>query len=163
MAKTLIALIAALCVAFPVAAAQNKTGSKKPARPAWTELTPAQQQILAPLAGEWDKLDNTRRKKWIAIAKAYPKMTPTRQQRLQKRMKAWAALTPEQRRAAREKYRKVKKLPPEKRKAVKLKWKQYQQSLANQDERLGRDLADPATAAGTPADPAETPASVNQP
>ena len=76
MAKTLIALIAALCLAFPVAAAQSKSEPKKPARPAWTELTPAQQQVLAPLAGEWDKLDATRRKKWVAIAKNYPKMTP---------------------------------------------------------------------------------------
>jgi hypothetical protein len=155
MAKTLIALIAALCLAFPVAAAQSKTGSKKPARPAWAEITPAQQQILAPLAGEWDKLDTTRRKKWIAIAKNYPKMTPKQQQRLQTRMKEWAALTPEQRRVAREKYKSVKKLPPEKRKAVKLKWQQYQKSLATQDETLGRDLAAPEPAAGTLS--AETP------
>jgi len=160
MAKTLVALIAALCLAFPVAAAQSKPEPKKPARPAWTELTPAQQQTLAPLAGEWDKLDTTRRKKWVAIAKNYPKMTPKQQQRLQTRMKEWAALTPEQRRAAREKYQTVKKLPPEKRKEVKLKWQQYQQSLATQDEALGRDLAAPP-ATGTPAAPAETPASAN--
>ena len=144
MAKTLIALIAALCLAYPVAAAQSKSEPQKPAKPAWTELTPVQQQILAPLAGEWDKLDTTRRKKWVAIANKYPKMTPKQQQRLQTRMKEWAALTPEQRRAARENYKSVKKLPPEKRKAVKLQWQQYQQSLATQDETLGKHLAEPA-------------------
>ncbi len=152
MAKTLTALIVALCLAFPVAAAQSKTEPKKPAKPAWTELTAAQRQVLAPLVSEWEELDTTRRKKWVTIADSYPKMKPQEQQRLQERMKAWASLNPEQRRAAREKYQTVKKLPPEKRQEVKLKWRQYQQSLATQDEALGRDLTAPAPAA--PADSA---------
>ena len=43
MAKTLIALIVALCLVFPVTAAQSqsKTEPKKTGKPAWTELTPA--------------------------------------------------------------------------------------------------------------------------
>lgn len=154
MAKTLFSLIVALCLAFPVAAAQSKTESKKPAKPAWTELTAAQRQVLAPIAGEWETLDTTRRKKWVVIAEKYPKMTPSQQQRLQTRMKAWAALAPEQRQAAREKYRTVKKLPPDKRKEVKLKWWQYQKSLATQDETLGMELAAPEPAAETTAPPA---------
>jgi hypothetical protein len=76
-------------------------------------------------------------------------------------MREWAALTPGQRRAARENYKTVKKLPPEKRKAVKLQWQQYQQSLATQDETLGRDLDAPAPAPGTPAAPPDPPASAS--
>ncbi len=44
MAKALIALALWLCISLPVAAA----APKKP--PAWAELTPEQQQILAPLS-----------------------------------------------------------------------------------------------------------------
>ena len=57
MAKTFVALIVWLCIAFPAAAAQSKTDTKKPVRPAWSELTPAQQQVLAPLQAEWEQLD----------------------------------------------------------------------------------------------------------
>ncbi|MFN7085879.1 MAG: DUF3106 domain-containing protein [Burkholderiales bacterium] len=139
MAKTLVALIVSLCIVFPAAAAQSKAASPKTAKPAWTELSPAQQQILAPLAAEWEKMDTTRRKKWIAIAERYPKMKPQEQERLQTRMKAWAALTPEQRREAREKYQAVRKLPPEKRKEVQQRWQQYQQSLAAQPDLSASD------------------------
>src|SRR5215210_3123138 len=104
MAKTLIALISALCIAFSAVAAQSKPDTKKPAQPAWSALTPAQQQVLAPVQAEWDQLDTVRRKKWVAIADRYPTMKPAEQQRLQKRMQEWAALTPDERRAAREKY-----------------------------------------------------------
>jgi hypothetical protein len=131
MAKTLVALIASLCIAFSAAAAQTKTDAKKAApKPAWTELSPAQQQVLAPLQGDWDQLDTTRRKKWLAIANRYPTMKPAEQQRLQKRMQEWAQLTPEERRAARERYQSLKKLPPQQRREVREKWQEYQQSVA---------------------------------
>ena len=123
MAKTLLVLIAALCIAFS-AAAQTKTDAKKAPRPAWSELTPAQQQVLAPLQADWEQLDTTRRKKWMAIADRYPTMKPAQQQRLQKRMQEWAQLTPEERRAARERYQTLKKLPPEQRREVKEKWEE---------------------------------------
>ena len=157
MAKTFIALIVSLCLVFPVAAAQSKAEPKKTAKPAWVELTPVQQHILAPLAGEWDKLDTTRRKKWIAIAARYPKMKPQQQERLQARMKAWTALTPAERSAAREKYKSVQKLPPAKRKEVREQWKQYQQSLAAQPDISASDPPAPPEAQGEETPPASPP------
>jgi hypothetical protein len=145
MAKTLVALIASLCIAFSAAAAQTKADAKKAApKPAWTELTPVQQQVLAPLQGEWEQLDTTRRKKWISIANRYATMKPADQQRLQKRMQEWAQLTPEERRAARERYQTLKKLPPQQRREVREKWQEYQQSVAPPA---------PAAAPETPATP----------
>jgi len=134
MAKTLVALTVWLCFAFPAFSAQGKTDTKKLVRPAWSELTPAQQKVLAPLSTEWDALDATRRKKWVAIADRYPKMKPQEQQRLQKNMTDWAKLSPAQRKAARDKYQTLKKLPPEKRREVAAQWKRYQESLAAQPE-----------------------------
>lgn len=135
MAKACVALIAWLFLAFPVIAAQNPSeGSRNAASPAWAQLTPAQQKVLAPLAREWDQLDATRRQKWIAIAKRYPRMTPQAQERLRKRMVDWAKLTPEQRRAARERYRQLKKLPPEKRRQINRQWRAYQRAVAAQPD-----------------------------
>lgn len=157
MAKTLVALITALCLAFPAFAAQSRAAQKKEAKPAWTELTPAQQQVLEPLVSEWNDMDTTRRKKWVAIANRYPKMKPQEQQRLQKRMKEWAALTPEQRRMAREKYQNVQKLPTSKRKDVRQQWQEYQRSLAAQPEISPSDPPAPPDTA-TPETPAAAPA-----
>jgi hypothetical protein len=128
MVKTLVALITFLCIAFSAVAAQSKPEAKKVAKPAWTELTPAQQQVLAPVQGEWEQLDTTRRKKWVSIADRYPTMKPAEQERLQKRMHEWAKLSPAERRAAREKYQTLKKQPPQKRDEVKRRWQEYEQS-----------------------------------
>ena len=148
MAKTLLALIASLCIAFSATAAQTKPDAKKAPRPTWTELTPAQKQVLAPVQPDWDQLDTTRRKKWVAIADRYPTMKPSEQERLQKRMQEWAKLTPDERRAARERYQTLRKLPPDQRKEVREKWKEYSQSVA------------PASA---PAEPAPAEGSASQP
>jgi Protein of unknown function (DUF3106) len=148
MAKTLVALILCLSFAATVSAAappQPKTTASpqaKPAKPDWSELKPAQQQVLAPLQEEWKVLDTLRRKKWVKVADAYPKMKPAEQVRLQTRMKDWAKLTPEQRRVAREKYQSIKKLPPEKREQIKAQWQQYQQSLAVKPETSGEAASD---------------------
>ena len=159
MAQALVALILGIVLAAPAAAAQVKAEAKKPAGPAWSELKPSQQQVLAPLASEWATMDATRRKKWIEIADRYPKMKPQEQQLLQKRMVDWVKLTPAQRAAARDKYLALKKLPPDKRKDVTAQWQRYQRSLAQQPDFSPSDppappdpqTTEPATAVATPA------------
>lgn len=100
-------------------------------RPRWTELTPAQQQVLAPLAAEWNGLDDIRKKKWLEIAARYAQMGPEEQQRLQARMREWTQLTPEQRRLARESYARAKKLDAGQKSA---KWEKYQ-SLPDEEKQ----------------------------
>ena len=131
MVKAALALIFSLLVALGAAAQQPQQGDAAPAksaRPLWSELSPKQQAVLAPLAADWDQLDTTRRKKWVTIANRYPKMKADEQQRLQSRMQAWAKLTPAQRRVARENYQTLRQLPRPERGEVKQKWQQYQQS-----------------------------------
>lgn len=144
MAKALLALIIGLFVSFSVLAAAPQ---KKP--PTWAELTPAQRQILAPLASDWNTLDAQRKRKWLGIAKRYPKMTPAQQAKAQQNMQPWAKLTPEERRAARERYKKLQKLPPTKRQTLKQKWEEYQRLPEDQRKRL--------EAAGKAPKPAPTP------
>ena len=129
MAKALAVLTLWLCIALPAFAA---AADKK--QPDWAQLTPEQQQVLAPLAGDWNTLDETRRKKWLLTAKRYPKMKPDAQQRLQTQMKDWAKLTPEQRTIARENYKKLAKQPPEKREAVKRKWHERQRQVPSKGD-----------------------------
>ncbi len=130
LARFGFALFAAAFACATLAAAPAKKNS------AWSELTSEQQQILKPLASEWDTLDAARRAKWLGIAKRYPQMTPIGQKRVQNRMAAWVKLTPDQRRKAREQYRKIGNLPPDKREEVSQQWAEYQQLPDDVKKRL---------------------------
>ncbi len=101
--------------------------------PKWTALSDQQREVLRPLAGDWDKLDDVRRNKWVVVANRYPAMKPEEQKRVQARMADWARLTPEQRRVARENFQRSKTLPPEQKKA---EWQQYQTLPEAQKQRL---------------------------
>ncbi|NUO84823.1 MAG: DUF3106 domain-containing protein, partial [Cupriavidus sp.] len=72
------------------------------AKPAWADLSPVNQRILAPLQPLWDTLPELNRHKWLRIAARYPKYSPAEQARLQARMAEWVRMTPQQRRLARE-------------------------------------------------------------
>jgi len=104
-----------------------------PSQPAWKNLTPARQEALKPLAGQWDKFDDLRKKKWLAVADKYPGMKPEEQKRLQTRMADWVKLTPEQRRTARETYKSTQAVPVEQKKA---EWQQYQSLTDAQKKQL---------------------------
>ncbi len=152
MAKALFALALWLCTSLSVLAA---TPPKKP--PTWGELTQEQQQILAPLAVDWDNLEPARKRKWIGIAKRYPKMKPDEQATLQRRMQAWVKLTPKERQAARERYKKMEKLPPDKKQGLKQQWEEYNRLPEQERRKLGstpRKLAAPTRPAKSPAEPA---------
>jgi uncharacterized protein DUF3106 len=152
MAKALFALALWLCTSLSVLAA---TPPKKP--PTWGELTQEQQQILAPLAVDWDNLEPARKRKWIGIAKRYPKMKPDEQATLQRRMQAWVKLTPKERQAARERYKKLEKLPPDKKQGLKQQWEEYNRLPEQERRKLGstpRKPAAPARPAKSPAEPA---------
>jgi hypothetical protein len=115
--------------------------------PTWMELTPLQQQALAPLAVEWDTIDAVRKKKWLAIGNKFASMKPAEQQRIQKRMRQWIELTPEQRRIARNSYVRAKKLNPEQKSA---QWQQYQQLSEEQKKKLAADAASKRHVANLP-------------
>ena len=114
-------------------------------QPSWSQLPPAKQQILAPLANEWDGLESWRKKKWIEIADRYPRMTPDEQTRVQQRMKDWVKLTPEERKAAREKYKNVQQASPEQREALKKMWSEYETLPPEEKDRLKQSAASKAS------------------
>jgi hypothetical protein len=105
--------------------------------PQWASLTADQQQILAPLAADWDKgLTREQKQKWIGITKRYPTMQPEEQQRVQGRMQKWAKLTPAQRAQAREQYRSLGKVAPDQqRDELRRYWAAYQ-ALPREEKRM---------------------------
>lgn len=105
-----------------------------PPQPGWSLLSTHQKIILAPLVGDWDQMENIRRKKWLGIAERFPKMTPEEQARVQQRMREWAALTPTQRAKVRDSYKEFNQLDPEKKLAVKKKWENY--SNLSEEEKI---------------------------
>ncbi|SOY42981.1 conserved exported hypothetical protein [Cupriavidus taiwanensis] len=102
-------------------------------RPAWAELSPVNQRILAPLQPLWDSLPELNRHKWLRIAARYPKYSPAEQARLQARMSEWVKMTPQQRRLARENYQITRSLPAEKKAEA---WDKYQQLPDEQKKKL---------------------------
>jgi hypothetical protein len=129
------------------AGAAKATPVQGATKPLWTDLTPAQQQALAPLATEWDKLNSARKSKWLAIGNKYASMKPDEQQRVQARMRDWIKLTPEQRRIARESYARAKKLDPNQKSE---QWQKYQQLPEEQKKKLASDAASRKRVAALP-------------
>ena len=121
-------LLGLLLVLPMLSLAQNSA-----AGPKWSDLTPERQQVLTPLAAEWNGLEATRKSKWLTIADKFPHMPPERQARLQERMQSWAKLTPAQRRVARENYARATRVDPEQKSQ---KWEQYQQLPEEKKQEL---------------------------
>ena len=147
--RFLAGLIIGSLLATPVFAAPPTTviiGT--PPQPGWSLLSTQQKIILAPLAKDWDSMENIRRKKWLGIAERYAKLSPEEQARMQQRMQEWAALTPSQRTKIRDSYKEFNQLPPEKKQVLKQKWETYS-NLSEAEKKQAKEsgkLPSPAPA-----------------
>jgi hypothetical protein len=138
----------------PPASQNSVPGASASNRLAWRNLSAQQQQALAPLASEWDSMENPRRQKWLQIAGRFSKMKPEEQQRTQENMREWVKLTPEQRRIVRENHARANKLNASQKSAA---WKQYQQLSAEQKKKLAAAAPAKRNVANLPAHgPAKT-------
>jgi hypothetical protein len=113
------------------AASPPRTGKVAAGGPAWTELNPAQQQALKPLAAQWTTISEAQKRKWLALSQNYPKLPAAEQAKLHSRMTEWVALSPQQRAAARLNFADTQQLSPDDKKA---KWEAYQ-SLSDEEKR----------------------------
>ncbi|CAD5374719.1 conserved exported hypothetical protein [Rubrivivax sp. A210] len=122
LARALPALLAAVVT---VAMAADPAGG-----PAWTALTPAQKQVLAPLQQDWAGIDAQRKSKWLEVAARFPSMPAAERERVQQRMSEWARMSPNQRAQARLQFQEAQQIPAYERQA---KWEAYQ--ALSPDER----------------------------
>lgn len=109
----------------------------KSTKPLWVELSAQQKLAIAPLSPEWDRMDETQKKKWLKIANKYPAMKPDEQARVQERIRAWVKLSPEQRMQARENFARTTQIKPEQKSA---QWQQYQQLSDEQKKQLANEV-----------------------
>lgn len=134
--------------------AQSGAQTLRPDRPLWSELTPGQQTVLAPIEKSWDENDGQRKRKWVELAARYPKMSEQEQSNAQKRIADWAKLTPEQRRSARQNFQTAQQVEPDRRAA---KWEAYQALPDEEKRRLAEQRAAKAINPKATAAPAPIP------
>lgn len=124
-----------------------------PPQPGWSQLNGQQRNILAPLAKDWDGMENIRKKKWLGIAERYPSMKQDEQQRMQDRMREWAGLSPTERSKVRDTYKDFKQLPPEQKQVVRQKWEAYSNLPPDEKQRM-RETGKSSKLLATPPAPA---------
>lgn len=151
-ALTADSLGAAVAQTPPTASTSAKT--TRVTRPSWSELTSAQREALAPLAGMWETLEADRKKKWLEMAARFPRLTPDAQKHMQERMGEYARLSPEQRKTARENFRQAYELPADQRQE---KLQRYQQLPDEKKRALAEQAAKKPTQDPTPPSPAPAP------
>jgi hypothetical protein len=145
----------------PSTPAWRRVGSKAVTSPLWRELSPGQQQALAPLSAHWDTLNEAQKRKWIALSANFPKMSGEEQAKLHSRMTEWVSLSPQQRTIARLNYGAAQKLSPDDKKA---KWEAYQALSPEEKKKLAAKAArPPGTAAALKPVPQDKLANVPKP
>jgi hypothetical protein len=151
------ALSLSVALAAPFVGAALAAGPAVAERPAnngsWAALTPAQQQVLQPLARDWQQLSPEGQRKWLEIAARFPSLAPAKQARLQQRMTDWARLTPEQRGQARANFQQARQLPSQQRQT---QWEAYQALPREQKDALALKAAKPVPPAAGPAVPSRS-------
>jgi len=140
----------------PVAAPAKTVVAQASAGRGWHELSPAQREILNPLASAWPSLSQSHKRKWLEMTRSYGSLPADEQTKMQGRMKEWVALSPQQRIQARLNFAKTKELSKElTAEEKKAKWEAYQ-SLSSEEKQK---LADRAPAKPVGAAPASKPVS----
>ncbi|WP_232290769.1 DUF3106 domain-containing protein [Polaromonas naphthalenivorans] len=138
-----------------VSASAALAGKTIASGPDWSQLTPSQQQALAPLASSWNTgMSEAQKRKWLEISKNYSALTPQDQATLNSRMNEWVALSPQQRAQARLNFGKTKELSrqltPEEKKA---KWEAYQALSPEEKQKLAAKASPRPTGAATAVKP----------
>ena len=153
--STMGAVKAASAPARPVSIPGAPRAAKSPTSPLWSELTPLQQQALAPLAGAWPTISEAQKRKWLVMSQSYGRLPAAGQEKLHGRMSGWVMLSPQERTQARLNFAETQQLSPDDKKA---KWEAYQALPPETKRKLAAGAASaakpPATAAAVKPVPA---------
>lgn len=150
----LVTIVIGLLAPGAMAASAAERAASVPAKslgsggPAWSDLSRAQREALAPLEAHWTAIDRNRRDKWLEVAARFPSMPAAERERVQERMAPWAALTPGERGQARLKFQEARQLSPDDRPA---RWEAYQ-SLPEDERRDWAHRVPPTASAASSSD-----------
>lgn len=155
-ASTMGAAKTASAAIRPASVPSAPRAAKRLTSPLWSELTPTQQQALAPLAGAWPTISEAQKRKWLVISQSYGRLPAAGQEKLHGRMSEWVMLSPQERTQARLNFAETQQLSPDDKKA---KWEAYQALPPEAKRKLAAGAASaakpPATAAAVKPVPAQ--------
>lgn len=109
-----------------------------PAPRSWQSLSPAERDVLAPLADKWDSLPPQRQARMLERAQQWKTLPPEQRQAIRQRIDQWQKMTPEQREQASENSKRFQQLPPEQREQLHAAFQHFQQLPPDQREQLLR-------------------------
>lgn len=135
-----------LVLAAVAALVMGSAALAQEAGPAWSSLSAAQREALAPLQRDWGTIDAPRKQKWLEIAARFPAMPAAERSRVQARMSEWSRMTPQERGRARLQFQESRQVPAEERQA---RWEAYRALPPEQKAQL-KQRAAPAPAAKAP-------------
>jgi hypothetical protein len=121
------AVLAQADSAVPMQAAPASAATNTPAQPlAWSGLSAAQRNMLAPLHAQWNQLRPARQHRLAERALQWAGLPPGHQQQIRERLRRWAAMTPAQRHQLRENARAFRNLTPAERAGVSEAFRKFQ-------------------------------------
>jgi hypothetical protein len=92
----------------------------------WSQLSLAQQRMLAPVQAQWDKLGSQRQHRLADHATHWASLPSEHQQLIRQRLTRWAEMTPMQRRQLRQNVRAFHALPPAERAKISAAFRNFQ-------------------------------------
>ncbi len=99
----------------------------------WSELTPKQQALLAPLERDWSEISDTQRSKWLSATPTLATMSGEEIKRVHDRIRDWTMLSGAERLNARIGFQVSRQLTPEQRQA---RWEAYKALPAEERRAL---------------------------
>ena len=127
----------------------ESTGKATPgpqSRPHWTDLSPSEQQALAPLKPQWQTISAAQKRKWLAMSKNFATMPLEEKNKLHARVQEWAQLSPQQRAQARLNFGESAQHSGDHKRA---KWEAYQSLSAEEKTKLAATSPTPPVGAAT--------------
>ena len=115
-------------------------------RPNWSELSPSEQQALAPLKPQWQSISAAQKRKWQAMAKNFASLPPEEKNKLHDRVQEWVQLSPQQRAQARLNFGESTQHSGDHKRA---KWEAYQSLSAEEKSKLAATSPTPPVGAAT--------------
>lgn len=104
----------------------------------WSQLSPKQQELLAPLKGDWSSMTRSQRERWLQVGRKYEDAPADRQATMRERVSTWSELSPQEKAAARENFKALKEKRQGERNSS---WNSYQSLDPKQrDEFKGRSI-----------------------
>lgn len=136
----------------PLAKPATPTALSAPPAQWWSQLTPKQQALLAPLERDWASIEDSQRRKWLSATPTLATMSGEEIKRVHDRMRDWARLSPTERQNARISFQVARQLTAAQRQA---RWEAYQalppeERRALADKALARRQAQSSTPAPVP-------------